>query len=447
MGIGDISDVERLKKINAVLMSRVERSMDQQGNAFSLFQTAINLENRIRLRTEELHAALRRLEQTNVELVAAKNSAERANQSKTRFLAAASHDILQPLNAAALSVSALAELQTGEQGRDLVAQVERSLETMEALLRTLLDISRLEAGVMRPELCNLPLEALLSSLASDFLPLAERRGLRLKFRPAAGLTVRSDKTMLRRILQNLLSNAMRYTRRGGVVVGARIRDGMVRIDIADTGQGIGPEQREAIFEEFHRGPAMGDETGEAGLGLGLAIVRSMAAALGHAVWYRSRVGRGTVFHVELPLAGRCDPTEPGEEAAAPRLERPRSFVGRKVLLLENDESTRRAMGALLDGWRCSVTTAASAVEAREALSDTSWVPDLVIADQHLDDGDLGTVIVEQIRAFVGRPLPAILITADATETVIAAARAAGAEVIRKPLKPAQLRALMAHLLS
>src|SRR3954447_7194904 len=222
MPIRPIDDVDKLRRINEALVSRVERSMEQQGNAFSLFQTAINLENRVRSRTEELRATLRHLEQSNLELVAAKESAELANLSKTRFLAAASHDVLQPLNAAHLSVSALAELPLSSEGRTLVHQVERSLETMEDLLRTLLDISKLDAGVVEPEVGDVALESLFASLKSDFLPFAENKGLRLRFRPTHAL-VRSDRTLLRRILQNIISNAIRYTKRGGVVVGARSR--------------------------------------------------------------------------------------------------------------------------------------------------------------------------------------------------------------------------------
>ena len=198
MPVHDVDEIERLKKINAALIGRVERSMDQQGNAFSLFQTAINLENRIKSRTEELNATLRRLEQTNIDLVAAKESAEQANISKTRFLAAASHDVLQPLNAAHLSVSALADLQTTKEGTLLVRQVERSLDTMSELLRTLLDISKLDAGVVKPEPVEVSLEQMFQSLRSDFQPIADKKGLRLRFRPTQ-FSLISDRTLLRRV--------------------------------------------------------------------------------------------------------------------------------------------------------------------------------------------------------------------------------------------------------
>ena len=445
MPISRIDDIERLKKINAALISRVERSMDQQGNAFSLFQTAIALESRVRARTEELHATLRRLEQSNIDLSAAKESAEQANLSKTRFLAAASHDVLQPLNAAHLSVSALAELQTSEEGRTLVRQVERSLETMEDLLRTLLDISRLDAGVVQPSIADVQLEALFSSLKSDFQQLAERKGLTLKFLET-GAVVRSDATMLRRILQNMLSNALRYTRSGGILVGVRNRGTTVRIDVADTGCGIPETQRDAIFEEFHRGTVSPDaELVGGGLGLGLAIVRRMAGALGHPVSFSSRVGRGTIFHVDVPSIGSV----PAHVVPAGEAERPRGYglFGTRVLLVENDPDVLGAMTSLLERWQCAVRAATSTEEALDALGDTAWTPDIVIADQHLDSGDLGTNTITEIRDYLGRPVPALLVTADSSELIDRAAQAAGIELMRKPLKPAQLRALLAHLLA
>ncbi|RWA75685.1 hybrid sensor histidine kinase/response regulator [Mesorhizobium sp.] len=446
MPLQKIDDIEKLKKINAALVSRVERSMDQQGNAFSLFQTAISLENRVRTRTEELHATLRRLEQSNVDLVAAKETAELANLSKTRFLAAASHDVLQPLNAAHLSVSALAEVQTSDEGRKLVRQVERSLETMEDLLRTLLDISKLDAGVVQPEIGDVSLEALFSSLRSDFLPEAEKKCLSLKFRPV-NVVVRSDRTLLRRILQNILSNALRYTRSGGVLVGTRHRGDTIRIDVADTGCGIPDDQREAVFEEFHRGTSTLTDAGLAGgLGLGLAIVRRMAAALGHPVTFSSKVGRGTIFHIDVPV-GMLQATE--QVTGAGDMERPRGYglFGTKVLLVENDADVLSAMTSLLERWQCLVRAATSTDDALDLIGDTAWVPDIIIADQHLDGGDLGTATIAEVRDYLGRPVPALIVTADGSELVAKAARAAGIELMRKPLKPAQLRALLAHLLA
>jgi len=444
MSLPEIDDIDRLKRINNALLSRVERSMDQQGNAFSLFQTAINLEGRIRIRTDELRAALRRLEQSNLDLIAAKENAERANISKTRFLAAASHDVLQPLNAAHLSVSALAELQTTDEGRKLVRQVERSLETMDDLLRTLLDISKLDAGVVRPSLGDVSLDQLFSALRSDFFPLAAKKGLRLRFRPTNAV-VRSDRILLSRILQNIVSNAVRYTQEGGVLVGARRSGATIRIEIADTGCGIPEEERQSIFDEFHRGPVSAHTDLSGGLGLGLSIVRRTADALGHPVSFSSVVGRGTVFHLDVPASSSR--FEASQRSTEPEQPRGYGLFGTKVLLVENDDAVLEATRALLERWQCTVRTARTSDEALDRLGDTAWIPDVIIADQHLDFGDLGSETITEARAYLQRAVPALIVTADASEELQFAARKAGIELMRKPVKPAQLRALLAHLLA
>lgn len=445
MSIHDIDDIERLRRINEALVSRVERSMDQQGNAFTLFQAAINLEGRIKARTEELRSTLHRLEQSNVDLVAAKDAAERANLSKTRFLAAASHDVLQPLNAAHLSMSALADLQTTDEGRKLVRQVERSLDTMDDLLRTLLDISKLDAGVVRPDVTSVTLEPLFAGLRSDFQQLAAKKGLKLTVRPTA-LAVRSDRTLLARIVQNIVSNALRYTAAGGVLVGARRRAGAVWIEVADTGCGIPEDQHLAIYDEFHRGPMTAqNELSGGGLGLGLSIVRRMVDALGHGISFRSTVGRGSVFRLELPAV---QPSR-AEHGASPDPEQPRGYglFGTRVLLVDNDGQVLEATGTLLERWQCDVRAARSTEEAIDHLGDTAWLPDIIIADQHLDQGELGSDIVNQARAYLQRNVPALIVTADASDQMQRVARAGGMELMRKPVKPAQLRALLAHLLA
>ncbi len=446
MTLGDIEDVERLKRINEALIARVESAMDQHGNAFSLFQTAINLEGQVRRRTEELTSTLRSLERTNLELAAAKEASEIANLSKTKFLAAASHDVLQPLHAAQLSISSLADLQTTEQARTLVRQVERSLETMSELLRTLLDISRLDAGVMPPQMETLRLGPVLDDLRSAFAPIAEEKGLELRFR-SHNLTVRSDKTMLLRVLQNLVSNGLRYTERGGVLVAVRPRHRTVDLDIVDTGCGIRSDQYDLIFEEFHRGvvPASGSNGAQAGLGLGLSIVKRMASALNHDLSFSSREDRGTRFRLSLPRV--TNPTfDRRRSALTIQADADGGLTDAKVLLIENDPAVQDAMATLLDSWRCDVRTAATTAAALSALNGTAWIPDIVIADQHLDHGDLGTVTIDNIRGMLGKPVPAIIVTADPSQIVQTLAERAHVDVMRKPLKPAQLRALMSHLL-
>lgn len=445
MAVREVDDIERLKKINAALISRVERSMDQQGNAFSLFQTAINLENRIRNRTEELNATMRRLEQSNLDLVAAKEAAELANISKTRFLAAASHDVLQPLNAAHLSVSALAELQETSEGQKLVRQIERSLETMDELLRTLLDISKLDAGVVKAEMTEVQLTQLFQSLRSDFQPLADKKKLKLRFR-SSRLTALTDRTLMRRTLQNIISNALRYTQSGGILVSVRRRSGFDRIDVWDTGCGIPAEKQAKVFEEFYRGAAVNDAglSGH-GLGLGLAIVRRMADALGYQVSFSSRVGRGTVFHIDMPAGTLFEADAPS--GTSEKEQRSYGLFGAKVLLVENDQDVLAAMAALLGRWQCDVRTASSTSAALAEVNDTAWLPDIVIADQHLDDGDLGITTIHEVRDHLMRQVPALIVTADPSEELALMARNSGIELMHKPVKPAEMRALLAHLLA
>ena len=444
MPVRNVNDIERLKKINAALISRVERSTDQQGNAFSLFQTAINLEHRVRARTEELQATLRRLADSNVDLLAAKEAAEQANISKTRFLAAASHDVLQPLNAAHLSVSALAELQTSQEGHRLVGQIERSLSTISNLLQTLLDISKLDAKVVKPDITVVSLDQLFASIKSDFQPLADQKGLKFKFRKCSA-TVRSDRTMLRRILQNIVSNAMRYTQKGGVLVGVRLRGKTVSIEITDTGCGIANDQREAIFEEFHRGSNSDDnDISGAGLGLGLSIVRRMASTLGHYISFSSIVGRGTTFRVEVPVAISPSANKQNGEIAS---RHGYGLFGTRVLMIEDDPDVLDAMLALLERWECVARSARSRDEAVRTLSHQQWVPDIVIADQHLRHGDLGIETIADIRNYLGMAVPALIVTGDSCPDLSGMARASNIELMHKPVKPAHLRALMAHLLA
>lgn len=448
MNLDSIDDIDKLKRINKALLNRVESVMDQQGNAFSLFQTAINLEGQVRRRTDELTTAMRRLERINEELAEAKETAELANLSKTRFLAAASHDVLQPLNAASLSVSVLSDLQTTDRGKALVLQVERSLDTMNELLGTLLDISRLDAGVVEPIVENVPLRPILESLRSDFAPVAEKKRLRLHFR-YSDLTVKSDRTILRRILQNLLSNALRYTSSGGVLVGVRKRADHVLLQVSDTGRGIAEDLQQDVFEEFHRGEiASGDlDSGGAGLGLGLAIVKRMATTLDHKLTLVSKVDAGTRFQLAVPLgkAGRRAPARYSSSVLSKTGVTP--LGGKRILLLENDQAVIEAMDALLTAWKCEVAIATTIQEAIDALSDTDWIPDLVIADQHLDQGDLGTEAIDAIRAYTGQMTSALIVTADPTDALEEVTREAGLELMLKPVKPANLRALITHMMS
>ena len=443
-----LSETEKLKRINAALMERVERSMDQQGNSFSLFQTAIGLEKQVRQRTDELALALRRLEYSNQALNAAKEAAEQANISKTRFLAAASHDILQPLNAASLSISTLADLQTTKEGKVLAKQVENALMTMDELLKTLLDISKLDSGVMKPDIRDVLLDDLFSNLRADFEPAATERGLRIRFR-RSNQVVTTDRMMLRRILQNIVSNAVNYTPSGGILISARKRGTRVRIDIVDTGIGISEDSLQHVFEEFYRGsqPKSLQQNIYGGLGLGLSIVQRMSAALGHELSVKSVPGKGTSFTLYLPVSNAGTATR--EDAVSPPEHRfqVNTILGARILLLENDPAVIEAMDSLLARWQCSTRIASQHDEVEELLGHGTWRPDIVLADQHLNNGDLGTEIVSTLRHDLGQDLPVIIITADPNDELKQEASALNAELMRKPVKPAELRALISNLLS
>ena len=433
--------VDKLTKINAALLNRVERSMDQQANAFSLFQTAIGLESQVRGRTETLKSVLSRLEIANDELVAARDTAERANRFKTRFFTAVGHDLLQPLHAARLSLSAMGEDPKPNQNQRLAGQVDHALSTIEDLLRSILDISKLEAGVVRPSIEVTPLQTLFQTVVTSIEPVVREKGLQLTVRPTTAMTS-TDPLMLRRILQNLLANAINYTQRGRLLLAVRRRGKNLRIEVWDTGGGIEPAEQKVIFEEFQRGSQQEQTTG---FGLGLAIVQRMAEALGHQIDVCSRPGAGTCFGVTVPFAGTALLTPPRE----PRLRPPNAygFSKSRVMVIENDSAVREAMQSLLSRWGCSVRTAASLSEMAALLhAEPEFVPSIVLADYHLDRGETGLAAVSNLRADFGVSLPAIIITADYSDIVTGASYGARCEVLRKPVRPAELRALMQFLL-
>ncbi|MGO9486495.1 MAG: hybrid sensor histidine kinase/response regulator [Rhodomicrobium sp.] len=436
--------LEKLSRINAVLMDRVERSMDQQGSAYSLFQTAIALEAKVRSRTEELTAVLRRLERTNDALVLAKEEAERANRSKTRFLAAASHDLLQPLNAAKLSISVLGDMQTGPEARALAGKVEGALQTIEDLIKTLLDISKLDAGVVKPEFRPVVLCETLTALAGSFDAVAAAKGLRLRTRQTR-LLIESDPVLLSRVLQNLVSNAIHYTARGGVLIGARRRDGTCFIDVTDTGTGIAADERERVFDEFYRGAASaGGE--HAGLGLGLAIVRRTVQALGAQLAVFSHPGRGSTFRLIVPCLGEasarasCDPPAATWPAAGD------SIAGSTVLIVEDDRNVLEAMVNLFERWSCRTFTVRNPEDIDALLPTLDRLPAIIIADYHLGGEQTGLAAIAKLRK-LDAGLPALVVTADYSEETAARIRGAGCEMLQKPVKPAELRALIAHLLT
>lgn len=429
--------IAKLERINAALMSHVERVTDQHEGAYSLFQTAIMLDGRVRSRTEELTGLMHKLERSNAALEVAKNEAEQANRSKTKFLAAASHDLLQPLNAARLSVSTLEDLRLGPAAAVVVKRVERGLETIEDLIKTLLDISKLDAGVVEPHRGPVRLHDLLGEIETGFRPTIEAKGLSLRLRCPRDLLVDSDAKLLKRIVGNLVSNAVRYTAHGGVLIAARCRGGACRLDVVDTGRGIPAAEHALIFEEFFRGSGSGGAA-DTGLGLGLAIVRRMAATLGHELDFRSRVARGSWFRLALP---RCRHLPPQPVRDLPTAA---SLVGMRVLVVENDAPTLEATCRLLEGWGMAVLGVADPRAIIAGVEDIAPL-DVVLADFHLGPDLVGTTVVAALRALAGRTIPAVVVTADHSPSVEAQVLDTGCSLAHKPINPAKLRSLLSFL--
>ena len=393
------------------------------------------LERRVHERTAEL-------ERLNQELAQAKTAAEAANLSKTRFLAAASHDILQPLNAARLYASSLTETAAdgGQEERvSLARNVDASLEAVEEILGALLDMSRLDAGATRPEIADFPVQDMFRQLEIEFAPMARAKGLKLTF-VGASLSLRSDRRLMRRLLQNLVSNAIKYTPKGRVLVGCRRRAGAVRIEVWDTGLGIPKDKQRRIFDEFLRL----DQGARAarGLGLGLSIVERLGRVLAHPITLRSKSGAGSMFAVEAPLGvrGETHAAEPGAPEPALAAE---PLRGLRVLAIDNEPRVLEGMRLLLQKWGCRVATAHGLATA---IGTLEFVPDVIIADYHLDEGD-GLAAIAALRERCRFAIPAILATADRSPEVRDAAAAADIALLNKPLKPAPLRALLSRCLA
>jgi Na+/proline symporter/signal transduction histidine kinase len=395
--------------------------------AEALERANATLERRVRERTRELT-------RLNAELERAKAEADNANVSKTRFIAAASHDILQPLNAARLYVTSLTERQRPGEDDNLVQNIDASLEAVEEIFAALLDISRLDSGTMKPELADFRIDELLQRLEVEFAPLAHEKGLGLVFMPCS-LSVRSDRRLLGRLLQNLVSNAIKYTPAGRVVVGCRRGGATLRIDVCDTGIGIPHAKRKAVFKEFHR-LDQGARVAR-GVGLGLSIVERIARVLGSEVSLQSAAGRGSRFSVEVPRA-TVDLAESSKAIA--RLDAGR-LTGTVVLCIDNERTIVEGMETLLGGWGCRVLKAADLDEAIRAIAASGAEPDGLLVDYHLDGGN-GIAAIAALRRHLNRLVPAILITADRSVHVREEARLEGAHLLNKPIKPASLRALI-----
>ena len=417
---------------------------ERRRTAEALHQAYQHLEQRVAQRTSELTALNDQLLQEiderrrmETRLREAKQEAEKANLSKTKFLAAVSHDLLQPLNAARLFTSALLE----RPSETLVRNVSNSLEDVENLLGTLVDISKLDAGVIKADMAPFALSELLENLAAEYTELARAEGLELHFVGCSAL-VRSDIQLLARILRNLLSNALRYTYQGRVVLGCRRQQQRLLIQVWDSGMGIAEERLEEIFQEFKRGDVQRPDQ-DRGLGLGLAIVEKIAGILGHRISVKSWPGKGSMFSVEVPLSATAPKSLPMPCMSEALLER---LQGARVWVLDNDAAICAGMRTLLEGWGCRVTTALSEQDLARQVDNYHAEADLLIADYHLDDDQNGVDAVARINARRGTAIPALMITANYSNELKQQIRELGHTLMHKPVRPMKLKTAMSHLL-
>ena len=373
-----------------------------------------------------------------------KEQAESATLAKSRFLAAASHDLRQPSHALGMFVARLGQLPMDAQMRELVDNLEISVQAMQDLLDGLLDLSRLDAGNLQVRIGTVDLNEMLSSVRSSLQSMAEAKGLRLHIRPTR-LWAFSDASLLQRMLVNLVVNAIRYTEQGTVLVACRpdAQGKGVRIEVWDSGIGIPSEHHEDIFKEFYQ---LSNRSGDRnfGMGLGLNIVQRSAVLLGHGIALRSEVGCGTRFTLLLEAAPHS-PTAPQNlvgQADAPLGD----ISGMQVLLIEDNDNAREAVRGLLQSWGCTVDVASSLTEARGHLTSTG-IPDLILSDFHLGAAEDGIACIQTLREMTGQNIPACLISGDTHDEFLKSVVTADLPLLHKPVRPAKLRSLLRRMQS
>ncbi|MGX1325171.1 signal transduction histidine kinase [Bradyrhizobium sp. USDA 377] len=385
----------------------------------SLRRAHVELERKVAERTQELQLA---------------------NAAKSRFLAMASHDLRQPLHALGLFVAQLRTPLKPEERTKTIERVDATRKEMDDMFNSLLDISRLDAGMLTPKLTEFPIARLLQKIETAFDQATREKGLRLRIQPSDAW-VRSDAMLLERIMLNLVSNAVRYTVRGGILVGCRRRGELLRIEVWDTGPGIPEDQRRNIFGEFFQIPAS-DQSKSGGLGLGLAIVDRLCLLLNHQIDLASTVSRGSRFAILVPTVD-----ESVKSAAATDLPRPGAFAvdGKAILVIADAPIMQEGTGGLLSKWGCSVLAAGSDEATLVRLAERQQRPDLIISDYHLASGKTGIRAIEQINAAFGSSIPAILVSGDTAAEPLRDAKDRGYILLHKPVDPMQLRAVMHEL--
>ena len=366
----------------------------------------------------------------------AKEAAERANFAKSKFLAAASHDLRQPVQSLFFFTAALSAQLREHASTPVLDSMQRALDALKMLLDGLLDISRLDAGIIRPEVSAFPVNALLRRLAAEYEQRSAQKGLKLRL-VSTSVLVETDPTLLERLLRNLIENALRYTREGGILVGCRRRKGGVSIEVWDSGIGIPEGRLEEIFDEFTQ-VANPERDREQGLGLGLAIVQRLARLLGYGVRVRSVLGRGSMFAVEVPQAALAPaPSLPADDAAE------RDGDRNLVMVIDDEVIVLMGMRVMLEGWGYEVIAVSSQEQALNALEESGRCPDIVIADYRLRDGRTGLEALRAIRRHCDREIPSIVLTGDTAPERMQEAQHSGFSILHKPVSAPHLRTLMA----
>jgi signal transduction histidine kinase/ActR/RegA family two-component response regulator len=433
---GQLQHVGRVVGMLACDDLTVRTQLPPEGEVGALAAGVNNMAEALQTHRGELE---QRIREATADLAAKKDMAERANQAKSRFFAAASHDLRQPLHALSLFVAALKARNQQPEAQTLIDNIEASTAAMELLFNALLDISRLDAGTIEAHPEHFPLQKILHDLEQQFGALAAEKQLRLRFRPC-DLTLYSDPLLIERILANLISNAIRYTDDGGVLVVCRHHGHSVRLSVIDTGRGIPPDQQESVFQEFVQlhNPARDRSKG---LGLGLAIVSRLGRLLGHRIDLRSRPGYGSTFSIDIPCGDAQQVQTPSPVIAAGPI--PADAL---VLLVDDESAILRGMAELFDNWNIDLVTAHSTDEAEHWLVSLGRMPDVIVSDYRLPDDTDGIEVITRLRAKFGRDIPAILVTGDTAPDTILRISQAGFPLLHKPLRPAKLRALLTHLI-
>jgi len=438
-----------LRKTVRALMARVERELDEHAGAFSWFQAAARLEDTVRLRTEQyesLNAQLtRELEsrrEIELALKHAKQLADSGNQAKTRFLAAASHDLRQPLNSALLFLESMDDVQLVAGNRELLQRAKVALASLNNLLGTLLDSARLDLNGIAPRIADFPIDALLGRIGPEFGSVARSAGLEVKFMKCSAW-VRTDMHLLETILRNFVSNAIRYTSRGRVLVGCRRRPSGLEISVHDTGIGIESRHLEKIFEEYYQVPMTGRPR-DVGIGLGLSIVSRIARLLAVSCSVKSVVGKGSQFSIKVPYGtpqAGATPLDVWSPEASPG-GTPRAL---NVIVIDDHPDVLRGMAAILGKWGHRVLTASTATDAVVQLIAADLQPDLVISDYHLAAGAKGDQAILEVQREFDSHSPALIITSDPDPALRDQLQRRGMTVLAKPLNLGKLRALLNRL--